>query len=140
MSTYRTGTLIASGSRTTTQTLDPLTLAQAGDRAFHGMLFPEGGTVPRLLEVTIDLTAFTTTASLTPSIEVYDEAKGGFVAVLTGAAIAATSSVVLRYGIPITPVANLAAQGLPTHRWRVVVTHGNANAHTYSVSARVLSQ
>ena len=124
--------LLASGARTTSQTLDPLAISTAAQVAYGFT-----GT-PRVLEVTVDTTAFGS-GSVTPSIEVYDEGKGGFVSVLAGAAIVAVGTVVLRYGLGITPVTNLAAQGVVGKRWRVVCTANNANTQTYSVGARILT-
>jgi hypothetical protein len=122
--------LLASGARTTTQTLDPV-----------GTRVNEVGITGNalLLEVCVNLTAFTTAASLTPSIEFWDVGAGAWVSVLAGAALAANGTVILRVG-PYQPVvANLTLGSIVWPRWRVVVTHGNANSHTYSVSARIVS-
>jgi hypothetical protein len=124
------GTLLASGSRTTTQTLDP--------RVLGGLTHLIAAKGVSYLDVTIDTTVFGT-GSVTPSIEFYDEAAGTFAAVLTGAAIVATGRVTLRVGIDATPTTNLSVNLIPAKRWRVVCTANNANAQTYSVSARVLS-
>lgn len=76
------------------------------------------------LRVVVDLTAFTTAASLTVTIDTFDDLTGKWVNVATGTAIAAVSTV------------GLLAQGL-AGKYRVTVTHGNANSHTYSVTAHL---
>jgi len=133
MSKTREAVILASGARTTTQTMAPLTLA-AADGAFREILYAEDRTV---LEITVDLTAFATTASLTPSLQMFDIGKGDYVTVLTGAAITSNSTVIMKYGPMLPTVANLSAQGVIGNLWRVVMTHGNGNSHTYSVSCRL---
>jgi hypothetical protein len=114
--------LLASGARTSTQTLAPI------DNQF---LF-DG------LEVTLDLTAFTTAASLTLRIEFFDPGKNDYVLALASAVISATGTTVLRVS-PVTPtVANQSLTAFIPKRFRVVVNHGNGNSHTYSVSSRLV--
>jgi len=76
------------------------------------------------LRVVVDLTAFVTAASLTVTIDTLDALTGKWVNVATGTAIAAVSTV------------GLLATGL-AGPYRVTVTHGNANSHTYSVTAHL---
>lgn len=77
-----------------------------------------------VLRVVIDLTAFVTAASLTVTIDTLDALTGKWVNVATSAAIAAVSTV------------GLLATGL-AGPYRVTVTHGNANSHTYALSAHL---
>lgn len=123
--------LLASGARTTTQTLDPLALG------LTGLTSPMGA--PVLLEITLDLTAFVTAASLTLTFDIYDSGKNGWVTTLPGGVIAATGTFLYRVGLYAPNVANGSINSIIPNRWRVVVNHGNGNSHTYSVSARLLS-
>lgn len=122
------GVLLASGARTTTQTLTP------GISLGAPMGAPVG------LEVVLDLTAFTTAASLTMSIQAYDPGKEDWITLLADAAVTSISTSMLRIGRGVPTVANESIGVFVPLLWRVVVTHGNANSHTYSVSARVLSE
>lgn len=76
------------------------------------------------IRVVVDLTAFVTAASLTVTIDVLDQLTNKWVNVATSAAITAVSTV------------GLLAQGI-AGPYRVTVTHGNANSHTYSVTAHL---
>lgn len=115
--------LLASGARTTTQTLGPNPNPDSlGDICG--------------IEVVVDLTTFTTAASLTTSIEEYVEGKAGWVAVLTSAARTANGTDRLRYRPTAPEVANQSTSGHLARQYRVVVTHGNANSHTYSVTIK----
>lgn len=87
------------------------------------------------LIVVVDLTAFTTAASLTVAINGKDPTSGKTWNLLTSAAIVANSTVVLRVSPQLTAAANLIAKDLVPKTVQVVVTHGNANSHTYSLVA-----
>ena len=117
--------LLASGARTTTQTIGPYVNPDSIGDVIG-------------IEVVLDLTAFTTAASLTLSIEEWNQGAGAYRTVLAATALAANG--VKRLLItPITPTAANATQsGLVGNQYRVVVTHGNANSHTYSVTAKIL--
>lgn len=84
----------------------------------------------------IDVTVGTT-LSLTPTIDGFDDASGKWYNLLTGTAITATGTSVLRVYPGFTPAANVTASDFITPTWRFVMTHGNANAATYTVSARL---
>jgi len=75
------------------------------------------------LRLVVDVTAITSTPSITVTVEVQDLASGKWVTVLTSSAIATVSTNVL------TLVQGISSQV------RVTVTHGNANSITYSVGA-----
>jgi hypothetical protein len=120
--------LLASGARTTTQTLGPY---------FN----PDDLGNVDAVEVILDLTAFVTAASLTLSIEEMNDGSAAFRSVI--AAVALTGNGVAR--LRVSPflsadVTNAAKAGPMAKQWRVVVTHGNANSHTYSVSAKFLRE
>lgn len=125
MSQVTEAILLASGARTTTQTLGPYFNPDTSGNVCG-------------IEVAVDLTAFVTAASLTVTIEEYIEGKGAFVAVLTSAVIAATGTTLLRYRPLAAEIANLSTNGHLGKQYRVVVTHGNANSHTYSVTAKLI--
>jgi len=134
MAQFHEGTLLASGARTTTQTLDPASIA--GASAVYA------GTVAgdcEVLEVFCNLTAFTTAASLTLSVEFYDTASAAWVSVLAAAALTATGTKRLLIGPELVTAANAVLASLVWPRWRVVATHGNANSHTYSVTCRAIT-
>lgn len=116
--------LLASGARTATQTLGPYFSPDAeGD--------VDG------IEVILDLTAFVTAASLTLSIQEYNEGSAAFREVLAAVALTANGVKRLRIGPMVPNVANENQTGFVARQYRVVVTHGNANSHTYSVAAKL---
>lgn len=90
----------------------------------------------RAVEVMLDLTAFTTAASLTLNLQVSDPVVG-WVTVLSSAVIAAVGQTFLRFGLDAPEVANASRYGVLGRAIRVAVTHGNGNSHTYSVGARL---
>lgn len=71
--------------------------------------------------IVIDVTAVTSTPSVTYTIDVLDAASGKYVNVYTSSAIATVSTTVA------------LVQGL-TGNVRVTATHGNANSITYTVA------
>jgi hypothetical protein len=90
------------------------------------------------LVVVINVTAVTSTPAVTPRIDFWDDASGTWTTMLSGAALATVSKVVLRVGPGMPVVANVSANdGLPD-RLRVDMGHGNANSITYSVGAHLL--
>ncbi len=84
----------------------------------------------------IDVTAGST-LSLTPTIDGLDTLSGKWYNLLTGTALTATGTTVLRVYPGLTPAANVIASDFLPPTWRFVMTHGNANAATYTVSARL---
>lgn len=127
-------TLAASVGRTATASFDPTALATGEFSALREL--NAGGI--EFLEVVIVATALVSTPSVVPTIEVFDPTSATWIVALTGAAIttAAPTTVTLRTGPYLVAVANLASQALLGRRWRVTMTHGNANSMTYTVSAR----
>lgn len=109
--------LLPSAARTTTQTFDDLL-------AFNA----------KALEVILDLTAFTTAASLTVTIDLKDPNSGKYINILTGAAIVANGTQRLRISPHLAAVANQVANDHVPATFRITVTHGNANSHTYSLT------
>ena len=112
-----TNTILASGARTA--------LVGATD-----LQVPDGC---EMVEVLIKSTAQTASPTLTFTIKDAD----GYT-LLASAAVDFTSAVsmVLRYGLNVTPVANLAAQGIPTTGMTVAVAVGDTDSCTYSINCR----
>jgi hypothetical protein len=90
------------------------------------------------VQIVIDVTAVTSTPSTTPKIEGVDSLSGKAYTILTGAAIAATGTVVLRVYPGCIASANLVANDVLPEQIRITLTHGNANSMTYTVSAHLI--
>lgn len=86
----------------------------------------------------IDATAIAATPSVVPTIDMVDSVSGKFVNLLTGAAITAVSTTLLKIGRGLTAAANLAVLDFLPDQVRVTMTHGDADSITYSVSAHLL--
>jgi hypothetical protein len=108
-------TLLASASRTTTQTSADITIHNA-----------------KKLIVVLDMTTVGT-GSVTVSIDGKDAVSGKYYNILTGAAITTNSTNRYRIGETLAAVANSVAQDYLPRVIRIVVTANNANAATYSV-------
>jgi hypothetical protein len=83
-------------------------------------------------------TAVTATPSVVPTIDGYDPLSRAWYTLLTGAAITATGTIVLSVYPGITVAANVSASTFLPPRWRLVMTHADADAITYSVSALLI--
>lgn len=86
----------------------------------------------------IDVTAVTSTPSVVPTIEGYDAASDSWYPVLTGVAITATGTTVLKIYPGIAIQANACASDLLPQTWRVSMTHGDTDSITYTVSANLV--
>jgi len=118
-------TLYASAARTATPTAESISLvAYNGPSHLHGI---------RIIHVVIDVTAITLTPSVVPTIDYYDDTSGKWYNVLTGAAITATGTTVLRIGESMPASANLIATDAVSDNVRVTMTHGDTDSITYSV-------
>lgn len=115
-------TLHASAARTAT----PTTVTQTNYRGERGGHF------------VIVVTATAATPSVVPAIEGYSTAADAWYPILTGAAITATGTTVLRVYPGITAAANTAASDLLPQTWRLSMTHADADSITYSVSANLV--
>jgi hypothetical protein len=93
----------------------------------------------RGVHVVIDVTAVAATPSVTPSIEGYDTLSGKWYTLLTGSAITATGTTVLKVYPGITAVANAAASDVIPNRIRVSMTHADADSITYTVAAHLMA-
>lgn len=85
------------------------------------------------IQVIIDVTAITDTPSVVPTIDGFDPLSASWYNILTGAAIVATGTTVLRVHPEIVAAANLTAQDFLPERYRVVMTHADADSITYTV-------
>lgn len=115
-------TVYASTARTATPTASVFTMR--GRRGLH---------------VVIDVTSITASPSVVPTIECFDPLSSKWYAVLTGAAVTATGTTVLKVYPGIAASANAAASDIIPDEWRVVMTHGDSDSITYSVSAHLVA-
>jgi hypothetical protein len=103
--------------------------------------FPDFLNTPTIydgIEVALDLTAFTTAASLTINIQEWVPSKQAYVTVLSSPVIAANGTTFLRMFPMAAEVANLSRSAFLPKKWRVTVTHGNGNSHTYSLDVQLI--
>lgn len=91
------------------------------------------------ITVVIDVTAITSTPSVTPQVEAFDVRSGKWYALLTGVPVVAVGTTVLHVFPGATPAANVAANAPLTEQVRVTMTHGNANSITYTVSGHLFT-
>lgn len=115
-------TAYASAARTATPTAVELTSEEA-----------------RGLHLVIDVTAITSTPSVVPTIDAYDPLSGKWYNLLTGNAIVATGTTVLKIYPGIVAVPNGAASDVVPDVFRVVMTHADADSITYSVAAHLVA-
>ena len=85
--------------------------------------------------VIIDTTVDPGTASVTPTIQGKDPVSGKYYTLLTGAAIAAVGTIILRVHPELTAAANLVAKDALPATWRFSMAVADAESLTYSVSA-----
>lgn len=109
-------TLLASASRTTTQTSADLI-------NYNGL---------SALDIILDATVIGT-GSITISINGKDPASGKYYNILTGAAVVTNSTNRYRVNPHLAAVTNSIAQDILPRVFQIVVTANNANAVTYSV-------
>lgn len=111
-------TILASAARTATPTAVTVT-----NPTCRGVMF------------VIDVTAVTSTPSVTFTIDGYDVAKEDYVNILTSAAITTTGTTVLTIfpGAPVT--ANVSTNKPLPRQFRIVATHADTDSITYSVGA-----
>jgi hypothetical protein len=113
-------TILASAARTTTQT-------SADFINFDG----------RGIKVVLDMT-LVGTGSVTLTIQGKDVVSGKYYTLLAGAAVITNSTNVYTVFPSATAAANVTANDMLPHTWRVTVTANNANTATYSVGASTL--
>lgn len=84
---------------------------------------------------TLEVVLVQTTHAATPGLTLTLKGANGET-LLTSAAIVADGTVVLRYGIGITPVTNLAQQGIPHAGMTIEVAVADSDSATYSIRRR----
>jgi hypothetical protein len=114
-------TVYASAARTATPTA--VTVACGAHRGLH---------------LVIDVTSVTASPSVVPTIDGYDPLSGIYYNLLTGSAIVATGTTVLKIYPGIATVANGAASDVVPATIRVTLTHADADSATYSVAAHLV--
>lgn len=112
---HRSKTVLASASRTTTQT--------SADQ-----INPAG----RFLHVILDMTTVGT-GSVTVTINGKDPTSGKYYLLLAGAAVTTNSTNVYKVGPGLPATANVSANDIVPRIFQIVVTANNANAAVYSV-------
>lgn len=88
----------------------------------------------RAVFVILDVSAITSTPSLTLSVDGVDSA-GNTLWTLSGAAVTTATTKVLQIGPGVTVAANLTASQFVPDGIKVTVTHGDSDAATYAVRA-----
>lgn len=89
----------------------------------------------RNMRIVIDVTAIAATPSVTPTIKGVDAAGVKYDLLPSIAAISTVSTVVLNIGNDTTDAAGLAAKTHIPGEIELLMTHGDADSITYSVSA-----
>lgn len=90
----------------------------------------------RGLHLVINVTSVPGSApSVVPTIDAQDFLSSAWYNLLTGVAITATGTTVLKVYPGIGTIANGAASDVLTANLRLVMTHGNANSITYTAAA-----
>lgn len=90
------------------------------------------------IHLVIDVTAVTATPSVVPKIEGVDSVSGAVYTLLTGAAITATGTTVLKVYPGIAVSANVSASDVLPETIKVTLTHGDADSITYTVAAHLI--
>ena len=90
------------------------------------------------MHLVIDVTSITASPSVVPTIDGYDPVSGKYYNLLTGAALTATGTTVLKIYPGIATVPSAAASDILSNVVRVSMTHGDADSITYSVAAMLV--
>ncbi len=86
------------------------------------------------IHVVINTTLDAAAASVVPTIDGYDPLSDTWYNILTAAAVTAVGTIVLRVHPDLLAVANLTAQDFLPRVYRVVMTHADGDAITYSIN------
>lgn len=95
---------------------------------------------PEAVIYTINVTLDAASAIITPVIQGFDALGEVWTTILTGAAIAATGTTQLRFGIGLPVTTNLSANHAIPSRFRLVITATDSDALTYSVGAEIVNK
>jgi len=115
MQVPESGTFLASGARTTTQTQTDQT-----NRGHRG------------IKVVVDTTVFGS-GSVTVTIQGKDETSGKYYTLLASAAIVSVSTTAYTVYPALPATANVSANDVLPATWRILATANNANTQTYSI-------
>lgn len=91
----------------------------------------------KAVHIIINVTSVTATPSVVPTIDGYDFTSGAWYNILTGNAITATGTTVLKISPEITASANASAKDILPREWRLQMTHADTDSITYSVGANI---
>lgn len=92
------------------------------------------------IHVVLDVTVNAgTAASITLTIQGFDASSGQYYTLLASSAVTAVGTTVYKIfpGAPVTT--NVSVNDIVPYKWRVLVTHGNANPITYTVGASLIT-
>ena len=89
------------------------------------------------LHLVIDVTAGTAGFSVVPTIDGFDAVSAKWFNVLTGLAITAAGTTVLKVGPGIGSSPNVSAEDVLPNAWRAVMTHADSKSISYSVAAKL---
>lgn len=117
----RTITMLASAARTATN----------NSATFSN---PRG----KAIRFNVDCTARAGSASTVFTFQGYDPVGGDYYTLLASAAVTTAATTQYLIGLGNTVTANVSANVPAPPKFRVLATHGTADAHTYSVSAEIL--
>ncbi|MCH8067844.1 MAG: hypothetical protein IID16_01025 [Candidatus Marinimicrobia bacterium] len=88
--------------------------------------------------VIIDVTAINASPSVIPKIQGKDSVSGKYYDLLTGTAITGTGTTVLKVYPGITVATNVSVSDILPVKFRILMTHGNADSITYSVGVNLV--
>lgn len=92
------------------------------------------------LHVVLDVTLnAASAASIVLKIQGLDTVSGKWYDLLTSAAVTAAGTTVYKVFPSATAAANATANDIVPYKWRVLVTHADANPITYSVGASLIA-
>ena len=117
----RVVTLLASAARTATNNSATISNPRGKALRFH-----------------VDCTARAGSASTVFSFQGYDPVGADYYTILDSAAVTTAAKTTYTIGLGSTVTANVSANVPAPVKFRVLATHGTADAHTYSVSAEIL--
>lgn len=116
------------------QTVGTLSLlASAARTATNSTSFVRPPRHIRGVRVFVEVTAATSSPSVTFKIETKNDLDTTYHALLTSAAVTGISSNFYDVGVGVTAVANLAAGKHIGNGFRVTATHGNSDSITYKI-------
>ena len=88
--------------------------------------------------VIIDVTVDPDSASIVPTIQGLDSVSGKYYTLLVGNAITAVGTTVLRIYPGLTASANVIANDIVPSKFRILMTHADADSITYSVAVSLV--